>query len=128
MKYLKTLQERLLEAEEMADLQGTETGQIQMEDIPGESDGSVITDVHWYSVNEGLGDFKLEFDNGGEKVTGVFKDTGNRRMKDSAMGASFVLIKGTSSDGKNYVAEALMSKNGEGDYQIESFEVYEFQD
>lgn len=128
MKYLKTLQERLLEAEEMAGIEDTETGNIPMEEIAGESDGNAITDVHWYNVNEGAGDFKLEFDNVGNKVTAVFKDTGNRRMKGSSMGAAFVMLEGTSSDGKTYVAEGLLSKNGQGDYEIESFEVYEIQD
>ncbi len=128
MKYLKTLQERLLEAEEMPEVQSTETGDIPAEEMPGEESGTAITDVHWYNVNEGPGDFKLEFNNAGEQVTGVFKDTGNRRTKGSTMGASFVLVEGTSSDGKNYVAEGIMSKNSDGDYQIESFEVYEFQD
>ena len=142
MKYVKTLKEQIetnfgKEEVDNEDNYDVNTSDIETpEETPVElpkpaqetetSDGEEITDVHWTACMEGAGDYILTFRNAdGENVTCTFKDTGNRRKINGMMGASFVILNGTSSDGRSYVAEAYMKPNDEGNYEIESFSVYE---
>jgi len=152
MKYLKTLNERIASelpiindnegptdsAEEVIgseeDPANTETDErpddtevISPDIMEDDLDTGGIKGATWEAVMEGPGDYELSFKNlEGKPTTCIFKDTGNRRMDGSAdMSAAFVGIPGTSGDSKNYVAEALMKKNPEGNYEIQSFVVYE---
>ena len=152
MKYLKTLNERIASAlpvtddsedaidsaEEVigsekdptnaeAEEVSNDTEIVSPDMMEDDLDTGGIKDATWEAVMEGPGDYELSFKNlEGASTTCVFKDTGNRRMDGSAdMSAAFVGIPGTSGDSKNYVAEALMKKNPEGNYEIQSFVVYE---
>jgi len=112
--------------EDLADVEAEEpTAEIVDDD--SELDTSGIKGATWTAEMAGNGDYKLSFKNlEGKNTTCVFKDTGNRRMGGAAdMSAAFVGLPGTAGDGKNYVAEALMKKNSEGNYEIQSFIIYE---
>ena len=75
----------------------------------------------------GNGDYSINFKNAaGADVVAVFKDTGNRKPQGDMMFAAFKGMAGKSSDGKQYHAEATMKKVSEGEFEIQSFAIYEF--
>ena len=104
---------------------GTNEGPLVVDSDDLDTEG--MKGVKWEAEMEGIGDYKVTFKNlEGKETSVVFKDTGNRRTgEETEMSAAFVSLPGTSGDGKNYVAEAHMKKNPEGNYEIESFAIYE---
>ena len=123
MKYVKKFEQRLIDADQ--EVEDLEYSPEESEPI---NNNVSMKGEHWYAEMEGKGDYRVSFKNpDGEETIATFKDTGNRRDEGDMMYAAFIGLRGQSSDGRDYVAEACMKKKSEGEYEIISFVVYENQ-
>jgi hypothetical protein len=112
MKHLKDF-DFIVENLEESDVMDTSGDSTVMEPV---EKLSLINADSWIPSQNNEGDYDVTWTNeNGEKVTASFKDLGGpiQKMEDGAGFSDFESISGTSTDGKDYVAE-VRYKEGTG--------------